>query len=232
MFTRCGNSAPRFQTAEIRFREALELLERLPDADRDRVIHATILANLGTVVETKHDWAVAEHHHREALRLPREIADARGVLQSLHALGRARLGAGDRDDAERDFTDAEQLAEASVKSWNARRSGTRAEILLRDGDARRPQELAISALETFARSRTRYDIIHARVALSRAARASGPERLAVQQGALARSTVLVMGYGLLRVLYPQEIFDLAARIDGALTAYACGDTSTCLGNPA
>ena len=32
-----------------------------------------------------------------------------------------------------------------------------------------------------------------------------------------------MGYGLLCVLYPQEVFDLAARIDGALTAYACGD---------
>jgi ADP-ribosylglycohydrolase len=32
-----------------------------------------------------------------------------------------------------------------------------------------------------------------------------------------------MGYGLLCVLYPQDVFDLAARIDGALTAYACGD---------
>jgi hypothetical protein len=32
-----------------------------------------------------------------------------------------------------------------------------------------------------------------------------------------------MGYGLLCVLYPEEVFDLAGRIDGALTAYACGD---------
>ena len=32
-----------------------------------------------------------------------------------------------------------------------------------------------------------------------------------------------MGYGLLCVLYPEEVFDLADRIDGALTAYACGD---------
>jgi ADP-ribosylglycohydrolase len=32
-----------------------------------------------------------------------------------------------------------------------------------------------------------------------------------------------MGYGLLCVLYPEDVFDLAERIDGALTAYACGD---------
>ena len=100
---------------------------------------------------------------------------------------------------------------------------TRAELLLRDGKASRAQGLVTSALETFTLSRTRYDITHARVTLSRAALASGQERLAVQQGALARSAVQVMGYGLLCVLYPEEVFDLAGRIDGALTAYACGD---------
>jgi hypothetical protein len=105
-----------------------------------------------------------------------------------------------------------------AKIWH-----TRAELLLRDGDASRAQELATSALETFTLSRTRYDITHARVTLSRAALASGHERLAVQQGALARSAVQVMGYGLLCVMYPDDVFDLAGRIYGALTAYACGD---------
>ena len=212
------------QAAETRFGDALGLLEGLPEADRDRVIHSTILANLGTVAETKQEWAAAERHHREALRLRRQIADARGVLQSLHALGRARLGAGDRDEAERYFTEAEQLAESlgetleRAKIWH-----TRAELLLRDGDASHAREVAASALETFTGSRTRYDITHARVTLSRAARASGDERLAVEQGALARSAVQVMGYGLLCVLYPEDVFDLAGRIDAALTAYACGD---------
>ena len=212
------------QAAQTRFGDALALLEDVPEADRDRVIHSTILANLGTVAETRQEWTAAEHHHREALRLRREIADARGVLQSLHALGRARLGAGDRDDAERSFAEAEQLAESlgetleRAKIWH-----TRAELLLRDGEASRALELVTSALEVFSQSRTRYDITHARVTLSRAAFASGQERLAVQQGALARSAVQVMGYGLLCVLYPQDVFDLAGRIDGALTAYACGD---------
>jgi len=212
------------RAAETRFGAALELLEEVPEADRDRVIHSTILANLGTVAETRHEWAAAGHHHRQALRLRREVADARGVLQSLHALGRARLGAGDRDDAERNCAEAGQLADSlgetleRAKIWH-----TRAELLLRDGDASRARELATSALETFTGSRTRYDITRARVTLSRAALASGQEHLAIRQGALARSAVQVMGYGLLCVLYPQDVFDLAGRIDGALTAYACGD---------
>ena len=212
------------QAAETRFREALQLLEDVPEADRDRVIHSTILANLGTVAETRHDWAAAEHYHHEALRLRREVADARGVLQSLHALGRARLGGGDRDEAERSFTEAEQLAVSlgetleRAKIWHSR-----AELLLRDGDGHRAQELATSALEAFIQSRTRYDITHAQVTLSRAALASGNERLAIQQGALARSSVQVMGYGLLCVMYPEEVFDIGERINGALTAYACGD---------
>ncbi len=212
------------QDAETRFRDALELLEGLSEADRDRVVHSTILANLGTVAETKQEWAAAEHHHHEALRLRREIADARGVAQSLHALGRARLGAEDRDEAERYFTEAEQLTENLGETLErAKICHTRAELLLHDGDASRAQDLATSALETFTQSRTRYDITHARVTLSRAALASGQERLAIQQGALARSSVHVMGYGLLCVMYPEEVFDLAGRIDGALTAYASGD---------
>jgi ADP-ribosylglycohydrolase/tetratricopeptide (TPR) repeat protein len=212
------------QGAEARFRDALELLENTPEADRDRVIQTTILANLGTVAETNHDWATAEHHHREAIRLRREVADARGVLQSLHAVGRARLGAGDREEAERYFTEAEQLAESldetleRAKIWH-----TRAELLLHDGDGSRALELATAALETFTHSRTRYDITHAHVTVSRAAVACGQGRQAIEHGATARASVLAMGYGLLCLMYPEEVYGLGERIAGALTAYASGD---------
>jgi len=188
------------------------------------VVHTTILANLGTVAETKYERATAEHHHREALRLRREVADARGVLQSLHAVGRARLGAGGREDAERYFTEAEQLAESldetleRAKIWH-----TRAELALRDSDGSHALELATAALETFTSSRTHYDITHAHVTVSRAALACGQERQAIEHGATARSSVLAMGYGLLCLMYPEEVYDLGERIAGALTAYACGD---------
>ena len=211
------------QAAETRFRDALELVEEAPEADRDRVMHSTILANIGGVAETKHDWAAAENHHHEALRLRREVADARGAVQSLHAVGRARLGAGDRDEAERYFTEAEQLAESlgetleRAKIWQ-----TRAELLLRDGDGQRAQKLATSALEAFTQSRTRYDITHARVTLSRAALASGQNARPCSK-AHGPAPVLAMGYGLLSLMYPEEAYDLCERIAGALTAYACGD---------
>jgi ADP-ribosylglycohydrolase/tetratricopeptide (TPR) repeat protein len=212
------------QGAEARFRDALELVESVPDADRDRVIHATILANVGCIAETKQDWAGAEHYHRMALRLRREVADARGVVQSLHALGRARLGASDREDAENYFTEAEQLAISMeenlerAKIWH-----TRAELLLGDGDGSRARELVTAAWETFSTSRTRYDMTHARVTLSKAALVCGQERQAIDHGSVARSSALARGYGLLNRLYPAEVYDLGERIAGALTAYACGD---------
>jgi ADP-ribosylglycohydrolase len=159
-----------------------------------------------------------------ALRLRREVADARGVVQSLHALGRARLGVGDRDEAENYFTEAEQLAISieetleRAKIWH-----TRAELVLGDGEGSRAHELATAAWDTFTNSRTRYDMTHARVTLSRAALVCGQERQAREHGAVARSSALAMGYGLLNRLYPAEVYDLGERIAGALTAYACGD---------
>ena len=210
--------------ADARFRDALELLESISEADRDRMIYTTILGNLGGIAETESDWASAEHYHTEALRLRREVADARGVVQSLHALARARLGSGNCEEGERYFTEAEQLAVSidetleRAKIWHSR-----AELRLHDGDGRGAQELAAAALESFSNSHTRYDITHARVTLSKAAFACGDKRQAVEQGAMARSSALAMGYGLLNRMYPEVVYDLGERIAGGLTAYACGD---------
>ena len=210
--------------AEARFRSALELVESAPDADRDRVLRATILANIGGVAEVKHEWARAENLHREALRLRREVADARGAVQSLHAVGRARLGADDRAEAEQYLSEAEHLAEGLDETLErAKIRQTRADLLLQDGDAQGARKLAAAALATFIDSRTRYDVTHARIELARIARASGQGREAAEQGARARADILAMGYGLLSLIYPDTAYDLCERIAGALTAYACGD---------
>ena len=145
-------------------------------------------------------------------------------MQSLHAVGRARLGLGNREEAEQYFTEAEQLAISIDETLErAKVRQTRADLLLQDGDYRGATDLATAALETFSDSRTRYDVTHARVALARIALASGQGREAAEQGALARATTLTMGYGLLCLMYPEVVCDLSERIDGALTAYACGD---------
>jgi ADP-ribosylglycohydrolase len=152
------------------------------------------------------------------------VADARGALQSLHAVGRARLGAGDRDEAEQYLSEAQQLAESLDETLErAKIRQTRADVLLQDGDAQGARELAAAALAAFTGSRTRYDITHARVELARIAQASGHGREAADQGSQARADVLAMGYGLLSLMYPDTAYDLCDRIAGALTAYACGD---------
>ena len=115
--------------AEARFRNALELVDSAAEADRDRLLRATILANIGAVAEARHEWERAENYHREALRLRREVADARGAVQSLHAVGRARLGVGDRKEAEQFLSEAEQLAESLDESLErAKTRQTRADL--------------------------------------------------------------------------------------------------------
>jgi ADP-ribosylglycohydrolase len=56
-----------------------------------------------------------------------------------------------------------------------------------------------------------------------ALRASPGSLLAAEWRLVVLGGRLVILVGLLCVLYPKDVFDLAGRIDGALTAYACGD---------
>jgi ADP-ribosylglycohydrolase len=210
--------------AHARFSHALDLLEREPEENRDRTTYTTVLGNLGNVAEVRRDWATAERHHREALRLRREVADARGALHSLHALGRARIGLGHHEDGHNYINEAEQLAAdldetlERAKIWHYR-----GELRLREGDCESALDLAAAALESFTNSSTHYDVTHARVTLSSAAQACRDEREGIEHGALARSSVETMRYGLLRHLYPDVAYGFAERIAGALTAYAYGD---------
>jgi ADP-ribosylglycohydrolase/tetratricopeptide (TPR) repeat protein len=211
-------------TARGRFLEALKILEDTQPEDRDRTLHTTILGNLGNVAEATKEWPLAEQYHRRALRQRQEIADARGVLHSLHALGRSRIGQQDRTGGLAHITDAEELATdlnetlERAKIWH-----TRAELHLTDGDYEAALDLASRALNSFAKSRTQYDVTHVRLTLSAASLAYGHSRNAADHGAAARSSIEAMGYGLLQRLYPETAYSRAERIAGALTAYACGD---------
>jgi ADP-ribosylglycohydrolase/tetratricopeptide (TPR) repeat protein len=211
-------------TAHTRFSHALELQRRVPEASRDRTTYTAVLGNLGVVEEARGQWTAAENYHREALRLRREVADARGVLHSLHALGRCRIALEDRQGGENYLAEAEQLAAdldetlERAKIWH-----TNAELRLRDGDCQEAQNLIAASLENFSASQTQYDVAHAHLTANRAAHACGQERQAIEHGAAARASIETMGYGLLRHLYPDIAHGLAERIAGALTAYAYGD---------
>jgi ADP-ribosylglycohydrolase len=209
---------------QTRFTAALELVEAQPEDERDRTIHTTLLGNLGVVAEARGDWTLAERHHSEALRLRREIADARGVLHSTHALGRVRLALGGRDAGTALFDEAEQLAsDLDEPLERAKVTHTRAELALGDGDSDTAETLAAAAHEVFERCATRYDVTHTQLTLATAAQAGGRHREALQRGAVARASVASHGYGLLGRLYPQTAFPYDDRIAAGLTAYACGD---------
>ena len=159
--------------------DALELLEGLSEADRDRVIHSTILANLGTSPRPSTNGpqpsTITVKRSGCGARLPTPAASCKACTRwdergSAQATATKPSATSPRPNSSQDSL-GETLERAKI--WH-----TRAELLLHDGDASRAQELATSALETFTQSRTRYDITHARVTLSRAALASGHERLA------------------------------------------------------
>jgi ADP-ribosylglycohydrolase len=158
------------------------------------------------------------------LRLRREVADARGALHSLHALGRVRAALGDPAGAADLLDEADQLAaDLDEPLERAKVTHTRAEWALRAGEAGTALDLAGQALAAFQRCATGYDVAHAQLTLAVACAASGQERQAITPGAAGRAAVDRQNYGLLRHLYPATAFLVADRIAAALTAYTCGD---------
>lgn len=212
------------EQGESHFSRAFGLILGMPDEERDITRQTVLLGNLGNVAEARNDWTEGERLHAQALRLRRETADARGALHSLHALGRCRIGLGNEAAGLALLREAEQLAADLGETLERAKIGhTRAELALRGGDCATALQLAGSAHDSFARSRTNYDITHTLVTLSEAARACGQERTAVLRGAAARAAVEAYGYGLLRRAYPAVVYSLSDRIVAALVAYACGD---------
>jgi tetratricopeptide (TPR) repeat protein len=189
----------RIDEAEERFTRALELLRRLPDDERDRITATTLVGYLGLVAEARDEWSLAADRHADALRLRREVADARGVLHSTHRLGRARLRLGDEVTGLALLAEAEQMADDLDEPLErAKLTHQRATLAVEAGDCTTAGQLAGQALAVFERCATRYDVAHARLTLSQAAQACGDERAAVEHGATARTLVERWGYGLLR----------------------------------
>lgn len=210
--------------AEATYRRGLDIIAELPQEQQDALVESVLKGNLANVALTRGDLATATELHAAVLKKRREVADARGALHSMHALGLCQLRAGDTAAAVALFEQTEQLAASLGETLErAKVTQTRGMLALEQGETQRAYELISAALDSFERSRCRYDITHARIALSMAAAAAGREREAVELGARARADAAKHGYGILRRLYPQTVFSVAERIGGALTAYACGD---------
>lgn len=209
---------------EARFLEALQLLQSIPEAERDQTVYAVVLGNLGDVDEVRGDWAAAKARHEEALAIRRALADARGSLHSLHAVGRSLIGCGDLQGGRARFEEAYQLAvDLGEPLERAKVTQSRARLALRQGDCDAAERLMREALEGFQQCGTAYDIAHANIVLSQILQPCGKEREAIEAGATGRAIMTRNGYRLLEIMYPDQAFSPATRIEAALTAYACGD---------
>jgi ADP-ribosylglycohydrolase len=206
------------------FVDAMKALSSQPIDERDRTVYTTILGNLGQVKEIRQWWDLAKQLHEEALVSRREVSDARGELQSLHAIARCELGRQAFERAEELIAEARRLATLlGERLEEGKLDHTEALLALAKGQPRDAVRRATAALRRFRESRVAYDTANARFTLAAALTANGSVRRSVEEAARARVDATRHGYGLLTTLYPQFAYSYPERIEAGLIAYACGD---------
>jgi ADP-ribosylglycohydrolase len=220
----CAHFSGHIDEGERHFSEALAILSSQPEEVRDRTIYTIILGNLGQTNEARERWQPAKRFHTDALGLRRAVSDARGELQSLHALARSEIGVGSIDHARQLLDEARRLAAMlGARLEEGKIDHTAAQLALLDDEPVAAVRLAEAALQRFRHSCVAYDVAHARFTLTTALAAWGAHRRAVEEGARARCEAEGKGYGLLATLYPDLGVTFADRILAGLIAYACGD---------
>ena len=213
-------------TAERMFVEAMTALSSLQVSDRDRVVYTTILGNLGLASEADGHWTTARRFYEDALSKRREVADARGVMQSLHAVARADFALGAQEEALRGLDDvADMAARLSDRLEQGKVEHTRAQFALAQGHTQVAVRHAGAALRTFQQSGVHYDVTHARFTLASAFGTGGSHRRMVEEAAAARVETSAKGYGFLAALFPDLAFSYAPRIQAGLLGYALGDAT-------
>jgi tetratricopeptide (TPR) repeat protein len=175
------------EEGERRFIEAMTVVSSQAPEERDPVVYTTLLGNLASVAEARGHWDEAKQSHEEALAKRREVSDARGVLQSLHAVGRTELALEGFDRALPQLEEARAMAaELGDELECGKIENTFVDVELRRGDPSAAVRRAEAALKRFRAANTAYDVTHGRFSLARALGASGEHRKAVEEAAAAR----------------------------------------------
>jgi ADP-ribosylglycohydrolase/tetratricopeptide (TPR) repeat protein len=216
--------AGRIDEGEHAFVDAMTVLSSRPVEERDQYVYTTILGNLGFANEVRGRWDAAKRFHDESLVKRREVSDARGVLQSLHAVARSEFGLGADESGLRSLDEARELAASlGERLEESKIEHTYAQLDLRQGRPASAVRRAETALRGFREAGTAYDVTHARFTLAAAFAANGAGRRAVEEGAKARIQMDQKGFGLLSTLFPQLAFSYGERIAAGLLGYAYGD---------
>ena len=210
--------------AKTQLRHAQERLDTIPEETWDRVVEASIRVDEAVVAEAEDRPLDARRGQTEALRIRREIADARGAAHALNGLGLAAVQLGDPVEAEARFaeaaTAARDLGEDLLYAKVARGQAEAAILAGRLDDADR---LAAEALRRFERCGIPYDVTHAWITQAQVQKARGDDGSWLALVDRARREIERNGYGSLYVRCPEIRPAEARRVAGAMLAFAAGD---------
>jgi ADP-ribosylglycohydrolase/tetratricopeptide (TPR) repeat protein len=199
-------------------------LESIPEAERDRQAEAGLRHEEAVVAEAEGRAEDVLYGMAEALRIRREIADARGIAHGLNGLGLAALGLGNLLEAKEHFLESARLArDLGERVLYAKVTRARAEVATMEGRLDEADALAAEALAGFEAADIPYDIVHAWITQARVHRARGDERGWLEQVDRARREIETKGFGSLYARHPEVRPPAADRILRAMTAFAAGD---------
>src|SRR6266536_2569952 len=212
------------QAAQQRFQRACQQLERLPDQQRDGVVRASVIQNVGLVAEALGQWPAALAAHQSALEIRRRTGDARGAACSLHGIGKAHLGLGDLDQAGRVLGEAAGAADRLGEGLLlAKITHSRADLASARTDHAGAERLARDALEAFRRHSTPFDIASALLTVARLRGRQGDAAGRLAATDQARRLIEPGRFLVLYRLFPEAAMPPPARFRAGILAYAAGD---------
>src|SRR5207248_1016987 len=152
--------------------------------------------------EINKQWSEAAEWHSKALHIRRKVADARGTMQSYHALGKAALGQGDLPLAKAHLIQALRLAtDLGEQLHQAKISHSLADLAAVESQYAKARAVVTHARKVYQKCGTSYDVAHADLSLCEF-QMRDSERQAIVCRARGRAAVENRGFGLLRKVFP------------------------------
>ncbi len=212
------------EAAKTQLASAQRRLDQIPDEERDLVVEANVRVDEAVVAEAENRPLDARRGQTEALRIRREIADARGSAHALNGLGLAALQLGDATEARARFTEAARAArDLGEGLLQAKVQRGMAEAAVLAGHLDEADRLAAAALAEFERRAIPYDVTHAWITQAKVSRARGDDRTWLSLADQARREIERAGHRSLYARCPEIQVVQADRIASAMTAFAAGD---------
>jgi ADP-ribosylglycohydrolase/tetratricopeptide (TPR) repeat protein len=210
--------------ATRQFAGALAVMDGIDEERRNQPLAAWLLQNQALVAEAAGDPEGIRRAQGEALRIRREIGDARGVAHSLNGIAIAAAQLGEADEATSLFEQAATAArDVGDELLLAKVSRARGELAIKAGRLDEAGALIGQAIEDFQHRGAVYDLAHATITQSGLRAAGGDRAAAMALLDRARRMIERGDHHSLYVRCPAAAIPPAFRFEGGVVAYAAGD---------